>query len=292
MAIILPPSYPLHGHHVALLTAEQARHADIRPLRIGIINVMPRAEQYEYHLLYPLGKSIIQVEPVWIRLTTHAYKSSNKEHLARYYVPFARAIADQPLDGLIVTGAPVEELAFEEVNYWDELATILRFARSNIASTLGICWGALALAKMLGIEKTIYPMKIFGVYDTKNLDRSHRITGDFDDVFLCPQSRHAGIEDSVLEKAAARNDLHLLAHAEKAGYVIFESADGRYVMHLGHPEYEAERLVREYERDMSLGRKDVQQPINVNLLTPINRWRAHCLDFFGQWMRFLYEKIT
>src|SRR5512141_1515973 len=206
MAVIIPSHYParqaLTERRVSLLSYEQALRADIRPLRIGIITLMPQAELYACHLLYPLGRSVIQVEPVWIRLEGHQYKSSDKEHLKRYYVSFHDAIAEQPLDGLILTGAPVEELPFEQVTYWKELTTILRFARSNIPSTLGICWGALALAKMLEIEKMIYPMKVFGVFETRNLDPSHPITGDSDDEFLCPQSRHAGIDDLALERAA------------------------------------------------------------------------------------------
>ncbi len=293
MAVILPSQYPgstaLLERRVSLLSTEQAQRADIRPLRVGIINVMPQAERYEFHLLYPLGRSIIQVEPVWIRLEHHTYKSSNPAHMDQYYVTFQDAISEQPLDGLIITGAPVEELPFEEVTYWEELSTILRFARTNIHSSLGICWGALALAKMLGVEKIIHPMKIFGVYDTRNLLRTHPITGDFDDVFSCPQSRHAGINDDVMESEEARGTIRLLAHAENAGYVIFESADMRYLMHVGHPEYEAERIAVEYWRDRERGRSDVTVPVNFDLRNPVNRWRTHCLDFFAQWLRFLYN---
>ena len=306
MSVILPSHYPgrsaLQEQRVSLLSEEQAQTADIRPLRVGIINVMPQAELYEYHLLYPLGRSIVQVEPIWIRLNDHTYKSSDKDHLDRFYVTFAEATATQPLDGLILTGAPIEELPYEEVTYWKELSSILKFAHDHIPSTMGICWGALALAEMLGIPKTTFPMKIFGVYETLNLIRSHPITGDFDDVFYCPQSRHAGIEDHLLEEASAAGKVRLLAHAQNAGYVIFESADMRFLMHVGHPEYEAERIAVEYWRDQLRGRADVTIPVNFDLQQPRNRWRTHepwsnrraqwrthCLDFFAQWLRFLYE---
>ena len=291
MSVILPTGYPLQGRRVALLSSEQAKRADIRPLRIGIVNVMPQAELYEYHLLYPIAKTIIQVEPVWIRLATHAYKSSDQAHLERYYVPFEKANSVQTLDGLILTGAPIETLPYAQVSYWDELSEILRFAQSHIPSTLGICWGGLALANILGIEKTTYPMKIFGVYDARNLDRSHPITGDFDDVFACPQSRHSGIVDNVLESAARENAVRLLAYAEGAGYVIFESSDRRFLMHLGHPEYEAGRIATEYWRDQERGRTDVAAPTNFDLQNPLNRWRTNCLDFFTQWLRFVYESV-
>ena len=293
MAVIIPSHYParqaLLDRRVSLLSIEQALRADIRPLRIGIINLMPQAERYEFHLLYPLGRSVIQVEPVWIRLEGHKYKSSDQEHLQRYYVNFHDAIAEQPLDGLILTGAPVEELPFDQVTYWKELTTILRFARNNIPSTLGICWGALALARMLDIEKIIYPMKVFGVFETRNLDPSHPITGDSDDAYFCPQSRHAGIDDAVMEKAAEEGKVRLLAHAERGGYVIFESTDHRYLMHIGHPEYEAERIATEYWRDKERGRTDVPEPHNLDLSNPLNRWRTESLDFFGQWIRYLYN---
>ncbi len=289
MAVILPTHYPLLNRRISLLSEEQAQRADIRPLRVGIINVMPQAERYEYHLLYPLAKTIIQVEPVWIRLADHTYRSSDKNHLDRYYRRFEEANADRALDGLILTGAPIEQLPYDQVTYWEELSKILQYARAHIPSTLGICWGGLALAKLLGIEKVSYPMKIFGVYEARNLDRSHPITGDFDDVFACPQSRHSGIDDPVLEQAQRDGSVHLLAHADGAGYVIFESSDRRFLMHLGHPEYEAERIATEYWRDQQRGRTDVAAPTNYDLKNPMNRWRTNCLDFFTQWLRFLFD---
>lgn len=157
VTIILPKFYhirrALEESRVVCISAEQAVHQDIRPLRIGILNVMPMAETYEYTILQPLGRSILQIEPVWIRLKSHAYKTSNWEHIRSAYVTFDEAMQPQPLDGLLLTGAPVEELAFEEVHYWEELSPILSQARQQCASTLGLCWGGLALAKLIGIEK-------------------------------------------------------------------------------------------------------------------------------------------
>jgi homoserine O-succinyltransferase len=192
----------------------------------------------------------------------------------------------------VVTGAPVEDLPFENVNYWGELTRILRYAHNNITSTLGICWGGLALAKFLGIDKIQYSSKIFGVYETVNLDRSHRITGDMDDRFWCAQSRHAGIPDDVLEAERDRGTLRLLAHAEGAGYTIFESADRRFLIHLGHPEYEPERIVYEYKRDKENGRTDVQEPLNFNVSKPANTWRTHRNEFFSQWVKYIHETTT
>jgi homoserine O-succinyltransferase len=294
VTIILPEHYhirhALEESRVVCISAEHAVRQDIRPLRIGILNVMPRAETYEYSLLQPLGRSIVQIEPIWIRLETHAYKTSNWDHIRSAYVTFEHAMHTQPLDGLVLTGAPVEELEFEEVRYWDELSKILLHARHNCASTLGLCWGGLALAKLVGIEKVVLPRKLFGVFATRNIERHHPITGDTDDVFWCPQSRHSGVDDSQAEQQEVSGAVHLLAHAPETGYTIFESSDQRYLMHLGHPEYEPERIVFEYARDRQLGRDDVDPPANLNLEQPLNTWRSHRNEFFSQWIKFVYDR--
>ncbi len=293
MTIILPPHYharrALEESRVVCITPEHAERQDIRPLRVGILNVMPKAESYEYSILQPLGRSIIQIEPIWIRLETHAYKTSDPNHIRSSYLTFQQA-SEQPLDGLILTGAPVEELEFEQVRYWDEVSEILRIARTRCASTLGICWGGLALAKLLGIDKVVYDRKVFGVFPTKNIERHHPITGDTDDMFWCPQSRHSGIDDSLLETQQLLGKVQLLAHAPEAGYTIFESADRRYLMHLGHPEYEPERLIMEYARDRAKGFDNVDAPANLDLEHPMNTWRSHRNEFFSQWIKFVYDR--
>jgi homoserine O-succinyltransferase/O-acetyltransferase len=296
MTIILPENYharqELERTRVVCITQEDASRQDIRPLRVGILNVMPKAETYEFSLLQPLGRSIIQVDPLWIRLETHSYTSSNQEHIRALYVTFEEAVRRQPLDGLILTGAPVEEIPFEEVYYWDELCHILAYARRNVASTLGICWGGLALGKLVGVEKTMLPKKLFGVFRNRNLEREHRITGDTDDVFWCPQSRHSGIADPELELARERGVVRLLAHAPETGYTIFESTDQRFLMHLGHPEYEPERLLHEYQRDVAAGRADVEAPAHFDLTSPVNVWRSHRNEFFSQWLKFVYDMTS
>jgi homoserine O-succinyltransferase len=253
---------------------------------------MPKGETYEPYLLYPLSRTIIQIEPVWLRLHSHAYKTTDQDHLELYYQYFENAIARAPLDGLIVTGAPVEEMEYEQVSYWNEISTILTFARQNITSTFGICWGGMALAKMIGIEKEMFAKKLFGAYETRNLNRLHPITGELDDLFWCVQSRHSGISDKVLEAERDRKEVNLLAHSPNGGYTIFESTDQRFLMHLGHPEYEAQRLVEEFRRDVALGRADVPRPANLDLDHPVNRWRSHGLEFFAQWVRYIYEPTS
>jgi homoserine O-succinyltransferase len=296
MTIILPEDYharqELERVRVVCVTPEDAARQDIRPLRIGILNVMPKAETYEFSLLQPLGRSIIQIDPLWIRLETHSYTSSNQEHIRTLYVTFEEAVRRRPLDGLILTGAPVEEIPFEEVYYWEELNHILSYARRNVASTLGMCWGGLALGKVVGVEKTMLPKKLFGVFRNRNLERDHRITGDTDDVFWCPQSRHSGIADEQLELYRDRGVVRLLAHAPETGYTIFESMDQRFLMHLGHPEYEPERLLHEYQRDVAGGRTDVEAPANFDLAHPVNVWRSHRNEFFSQWLKFVYDMTS
>jgi homoserine O-succinyltransferase len=293
MTIILPESYhirrALEDNRVVCITEQDALRQDIRPLRVAILNVMPKAESYELQILRPLGRSIIQIEPLWIRLHNHQYKSSDRDHIRSSYMTFEEAIRREPVDGLLVTGAPVEEMPYEEVRYWQELAEILRYAREHVVSTLGICWGGMALAKLVGIEKVRLPRKLFGVFPNRSLDPLHPITGDTDDMFWCPQSRHSGIENSALEAASERGDVRLLSQSDEAGYSIFETPDHRYVMHLGHPEYEPERLVFEYQRDAAAGRSDVAPPVNVNLERPLNTWRSHRNEFFSQWIKLVYD---
>ncbi|PCI29304.1 MAG: homoserine O-succinyltransferase [SAR324 cluster bacterium] len=292
MTIILPENYhaqkALEANNITCIHKEAALRQDIRPLRIGIMNVMPNVESYEFNLLYPMGKSILQIDPVWIKLDTHGYKSSSQKHMEDSYVSFEDAIYPNHLDGLILTGAPVEGLRFSDIKYWPEIERVLKYARKNISSTLGICWGAMALAHMLGIEKTIFETKLFGVFRTKNLDRNHPITGDLDDYFQCPQSRHAGYTDENLEAARDRGEVRLLAHNADAGYTIMESTDDRYLMHLGHPEYNSGRLVEETLRDRAKGRTDVEDPANFNVEDPSNCWRSHRNEFFSQWIKYVY----
>ncbi|MGA2450526.1 MAG: homoserine O-succinyltransferase [Polyangiaceae bacterium] len=253
------------------------------PLRIGIINIMPRAEVYEINLLRPLERAPQVVAPVWIRLRDHRYRSSDGGHLDAHYVRFEDALRE-PLDGLILTGAPIEQLEYGEVTYWRELVSILEFARENIAGTLGLCWGGMALAKLLGIEKRSFSEKLFGVYSNRNLSPGRGVLGESDDLFYCAHSRHSGIHDDDLEQAADRGVVRLLSHGALTGYSVFATVDGRFLMHLGHPEYDAERLVTEWRRDSALGRTDVGPPYNFDPEAPANLWRAHGMTFFARWL--------
>jgi homoserine O-succinyltransferase len=257
-------------------------------LRVAIINIMPRAEAYEEFLRRPLLQGRPRVDPIWVRLRSHAYGSSDLAHIAGY-VTFAEALRRGRIDGIILTGAPVEELEFDQVHYWPELVEILGYARRHVSSTLGLCWGGLALGKMLGLEKRKLPRKLFGVYQNRTVHAEHPLTSDFDDQFWCAHSRHSGIPDGELTRAADEGVVNLLSHGVETGYSLFESADHRFVAHLGHPEYEPSRLVYEWERDSSLGRMDVAPPANFDPKRPANVWRSHRNELFRKWLALLTQ---
>ncbi|KAK3606970.1 hypothetical protein CHS0354_018566 [Potamilus streckersoni] len=232
VTIILPKDYharqELENNRVICISEETAQSMDIRALRIGILNIMPEAEAYEYSLLHPLGRSVLQIVPVWIKLRSHTYNSSNAGHLVRLYQYYDEAIRNGSLDGMIITGAPVEKLDYEQVRYWSEIREILNDCRHSVPLTLGICWGGLALAYLMGFEKQNFARKLFGVFETHNLNPRHAVTGALDDVFWLPHSRYSGIADRDLEQGEKDGRVRLLAHAPDTGYSILnrQTADG------------------------------------------------------------------
>ena len=294
MALILPRSYhkisSIEKNHISWIEPELAERQDIRPLRIGILNIMPLGKQYEFNLLHPLGLSPLQIEPIWIRLKSHSYRTWDLEHLKNLYVHWEEAMSPTPLDGLIITGAPVEHLPFEEVHYWKELVNLIEEAKLKCASTLGLCWAGFAMAYMAGVEKKNFNKKLFGVYPMRSLVPSHSLMGTQDDEFFCPQSRHAGLPDIEMEKAEQKGKLRLLAHGEKVGYTIFETPDQRQLMHLGHPEYNVDRLKSEMKRDKKRG--DVPPPENFDLTKSNTSWRSHRNLLFQQWLWFCYQRVS
>ncbi len=280
----------LERNGIRWIPPSQAKRQDIRPLRIGILNIMPLGEKYEFNILHPLGLSVLQLEPIWIRLESHNYKSWEPKHVDDIYVTYEEAMRDQPLDGLILTGAPVETIEYEDVYYWEEIKTILSDARKNIPSTLGLCWAGFVMAYLEGVKKLNYDHKLFGVFELKNLAPDHPIIGELDDVFFCPQSRHAGMPDEAMEEASESGRLKLLAYGPEAGYSIFSTTDDRFIAHIGHPEYNATRLAEEAIRDH--GNPEVPAPVNFDFNNPINRWRSHRNTFFAQWVSYCYLKIS
>lgn len=278
MPIVLPEEHPARAGLRLAAPGET-------PLKVGIVNIMPRLESYEPLLLRSLGSAACTVEPVFVRLESHVYTSSDRSHLDRFYRTFDEV---GHLDGLIVTGAPVEEVDFERVRYWDELTAILLQARRAIRSTLGICWGGLALGALLDIPKRLFRQKLFGVFD-------HRVILDGDPLLpreqlasiRCAHSRHSGSDDDAVVRAVEAGRVRVLASSPETGASIYASHDHRFVAHLGHPEYVASRLIFEWERDRAAGRTDVPAPHQLDLESPVTTWRQDSEIFFARWLGLL-----
>lgn len=285
MPLVLPPSHP----SFASLGGTRASSGSA-PLRIGVINVMPRAEAYEPMLLAPLARAPFDIAPVFVRLHRHAYKSSDKAHLERYYVSFDEAMKT-PLDGLILTGAPVEELPFEDVTYWSELTETIDRARRRIPSTLGLCWGGLALAAMVGVPKVVFRKKLFGAFGGSWLVDSHSLRARGQRGFSCAQSRHSGADEAALERAGQDGRVRLLVRGDATGHTLFETPDHRLVMHLGHPEYEASRIAFEWKRDQGT-RADVDAPVGVDPAQPVTSWHEDREAFFRGWLTSLRRPVV
>jgi homoserine O-succinyltransferase len=249
---------------------------------------MPRAETYESLLLASLeGAASQPLEVIWLRLSTPAYASSDRARIESVYVPLAAALEARTLDGLIITGAPVEEIPFEAVTYWAELSALLQRAREVVPSTLGLCWGALALARLLEIDKLVFETKIFGVYPLEVSESDHPLLRALAPTFLCPQSRYSGLSPADVAAAVDAGRARVLAGSAAAGPVILESTDQRFLIHVGHPEYDAERLIFEYLRDYAANVPGVSAPHDFDLDRPEATWRTASEHFFRSWCAFL-----
>ena len=258
------------------------------PLKIGILNIMPLGHQYELNILNSLGFSNFDIQPIWIKLNTHNYKSWPQGYIEKFYVSYDSIKDEGELDGLIITGTPLEHLDFEEVNYWNEIVNIINDARDRFPSTLGLCWAGMAMAYLLGVKKVVFKTKLFGVFQLENKAPNHPIMGSTDDTFFCPQSRYAGMDNKEIEKAETRGDLKLLAFSKEAGYPIYETPDHKQLIHLGHPEYNSSRLAYEAKRDSD--NPEVPPISNFDYSNPSNVWKMHRHTFFQQWLNFCHEK--
>jgi homoserine O-succinyltransferase len=296
MPVIIPNDLPaastLAAENIFTMTEFRATHQDIRPLRIAILNLMPTRETTETQLLRVLGNSPIQTEVVLVRLDTHEYRNTSTEYLDRFYVPFSE-IEHQKFDGLIITGAPVENLAFEEVNYWPELAGILDWSRHHGFATLHICWGAqAALYQHYGIPKLPLQEKCFGVFEHKAVVQNCKLMRGFDDVFYIPQSRHTTVSEEDVRRI---DDLEIVAVSEESGIGLIVSKNGREIYATGHLEYDPETLGLEYFRDVDKG-MEIKPPAHYfpaddPSKLPVVRWRSHAHLFFSNWLNyFVYQE--
>lgn len=289
----LPARAILENENVFIMDEDRALHQDIRALRVAILNLMPTKISTETQLLRLLSNSALQVEVTLLHTATHESKNTDADHLLKHYVTFDK-IKDEKFDGLIITGAPVEQMPFDEVDYWDELAQIIDWADTNVESNFYICWGAqAALHHRYGIPKYDLPHKMFGVFEHRVLSPTEKLLRGFDDVFLAPHSRHTEVRSADLARV---NELQLLAESDEAGVYIAGSKDGRHIFVTGHSEYDPFTLKSEYDRDVNRG-LSIQVPKNYYphndpSQTPNVRWRGHANLLYANWLNYYVYQTT
>ncbi len=297
MPVIIPNHLPaasvLASENIFTMTQSRAHHQDIRPLRIGILNLMPTKEVTETQLLRVLGNTPLQTEIVLIQLDYHQSKNTSSDYLQKFYVPFSQ-VKDQNFDGLIITGAPIENLEFEAVTYWDQLSEIFDWSTHHGFAVFHICWGAQAgLYKKYNIKKYPLAQKCFGVFEHKALVQNAKLLRGFDDAFWIPQSRHTEIR---LEDVLAVDALEVLAYSEESGVGIIVSKDGREVYATGHSEYDAMTLASEYFRDVNKGlaieKPKHYFPQDDAEQGPIVKWRSHGNLLFSNWLNYYVYQET
>lgn len=289
----LPARSVLEAENVFLMGEHRALHQDIRPLRIAILNLMPTKVATETQLLRLLGNTPLQVEATLLHMASHEAKHTPSEHLLEHYVSFAE-VRHQAFDGLIVTGAPVEHLPFEAVDYWPELAELLDWARTNVFACLFICWGAqAALHHYYGIPKHPLAEKQFGVFPHRVTALGQPLVQGFDDVFYAPHSRHT---ETRREDLLPEPRLAILAESDEAGVYLVQSADRRQVFVTGHSEYDAGTLNAEYVRDLGRGLPIALPkhyfPGDDATREPVVRWRSHANLLFANWLNHaVYQEV-
>ncbi len=289
----LPARATLENENIFIMGEERASHQDIRPLHVAILNLMPTKIATETQLLRLLSNSALQIEITLVHTATYDSKNTDAEHLLKHYVTFD-AIRDNKFDGFIITGAPVEQMPFEEVDYWDELTQIMNWTETNVESTLYICWGAQAgLYHRYGIPKYDLPHKTFGVFEHRVLSPTENLLRGFDDIFYAPHSRHTEIRRADLEKV---RDIQILAESNQAGIYIVASKDGRHIFVTGHSEYDPLTLKSEYDRDVNKGLPihvpHNYYPNNDPRELPQVRWRGHANLLFSNWLNYYVYQVT
>jgi homoserine O-succinyltransferase/O-acetyltransferase len=290
---LLPAREILESENIFIMDDERANHQDIRPLNIVILNLMPEKQKAEAQLLRLLGNTPLQVNISFLQTVTHQAKNTSQLHLDQFYTSFSE-IKHRKYDGLIITGAPVELLSFEEVDYWDELKMIMDWSKTNVTSTLHICWGAqAALYHHFGIGKYELSRKCSGVFSHHVHYPSDKLLRGFDDEYLAPHSRYT---DVMIDEIISHPDLKLLSSSEEAGPFIISANDGKQIMLTGHLEYEATTLSEEYTRDLNKGLEihvpENYFPNNDPRKAPSNKWRSHAHLLFSNWLNYYVYQQT
>ena len=289
----LPAREVLENEYIFVMDELRAVRQDIRPLKILVLNLMPTKETTETQLIRLLSNTPLQINLTLLRTASHTSSHTSADHMEAFYRTYEE-IKDSRFDGMIITGAPVETLRFEDVDYWKELCTIFEWAKTNVYSTFYICWAAQAgLYYHHGIEKHPTDAKVFGVFRHNALDLRHPLLRGFDEQFLAPHSRHTYIRR---EDILARPALNLLAESKEAGVYMVATNDLRHVFVTGHSEYDAETLSLEYKRDLAKG-LPISMPVNYYPQDdanqkPINVWRAHANLLFGNWLNYAVYQRT
>ena len=289
----LPAAKILQSENIFVMTETRAITQDIRPLRILILNLMPKKIETETQLARLLGNTPLQVEPTLIHTTSHESKNVAPEHLLAFYKTFSE-IKTEKVDGMIITGAPVEQYEFEEVEYWQELCEIMEWSKTHVHSTLHICWASQAgLYYHYGVKKYTLPEKIFGVYPHQVDYKPSILFRGFDDYFMVPQSRHTTVRREDIEKIPT---LKILASSKHAGVYAVSSKNGRQIFITGHSEYDVDTLKNEYVRDISQGKRiqlpENYYPDNDASKPPIVSWRAHANLLFSNWLNYFVYQST
>ena len=289
----LPANAILEHENIFVMDEQRATHQDIRPIKIGILNLMPLKEDTELQLLRSLSNTPLQVDVTFLMVKSHHAKNTSKSHLNAFYETYDD-IKDSNLDGLIITGAPLEFNRYEDVDYWDELCMIMEWSKAHVTSTFHLCWGAQAgLYYHYGIEKQVMDRKVFGIYEHHVRNRKVPLVRGFDDIFLAPHSRHTEIPYDVIDN---NKELIILADSDEAGVFLCMSNDGHQIFVMGHPEYDRVTLDREYKRDLDKG-LDIQMPVNYYPDNDINKkpllqWRAHANTLYSNWLNYYVYQQT
>lgn len=297
MPVKIPSTLPareiLEYENIFVMDEDRAIHQDIRALRVAILNLMPTKIATETQILRLLSNSPLQVEITLLHTATYESRNTDADHLLNHYFTF-KDVKQEKFDGLIVTGAPVEQMPFEEVDYWNELTQIMDWAKTNVESTFFICWGAqAALHHYYGIPKYDLPRKMFGVFEHRLLNRTESLMRGFDDIFLAPHSRHTEIRRADIEK---HPELQILAESDDAGVYIVGSKDGRQLYITGHSEYDPLTLKAEYDRDVNKG-LPIHVPKNYYPnddpgKMPNVRWRGHANLLYSNWLNYYVYQVT
>lgn len=295
MPILVPKGLPaykvLKEENVFVMNEQRAQNQDIRPLRIAIVNLMPTKEVTETQLIRMLANTPLQVDLQLLTMDSHESKNTQEAHLENFYKTFEE-IKNQKYDGMIITGAPVEFLPFEEVDYWKELSEIMEYTKKNVFSTLHICWGAQAgLYYHYKIEKHIMENKLFGVFKHDLKSKKSELIRGFDEEFYAPHSRHTEVKKEDIEHVP---ELKILAESKEAGPHIISTRNKRMIFVQGHAEYDKDTLKLEYDRDIAKG-MDIEVPKNYYkdddpTKNVIVKWRGHGNLFFANWLNYVYQE--